>query len=63
MDTTSLMTEEEVKAVRDIVDYLYNDEEKDYLACEDDGVRQDSHIFLRVKTLKNWLTKNYGKAN
>lgn len=63
MDTSSLMTESEVKAVRAIVDYLYADEKADYESYVDDSPQQDAHIFTSVLALKEWLTKNYGKAN
>lgn len=56
MDTIQ-MTEEEVKAVRAIVDYMWEDENQHWQELE----QPENHIFNSVDILKNWLTKNYGK--
>lgn len=40
-------------ALREVVDYLYADEQKDWEASE----RPDSHIFLDLKRLDDWLAE------
>lgn len=49
--------------LRKLLDYVYTDEEKDYLSYEDDGVKQDSHIFSSIKSLSTWEVRERKHPN
>lgn len=53
------MNPEERKALKNLVDYLWYDEEKGYLESLDEGVGvADNHIFLSLRTLQAFLNKD-----
>jgi hypothetical protein len=51
------MTDEELQALRAVVDYNWDDEERDYADHTEDG---DLHIFKSLKTLDLYL-RAHGK--
>jgi len=51
------MDEETFCGLKEVVDYLYEDEEKDFEASE--GSDRHRHIFNSVKRLSNWAAQQY----
>lgn len=51
------MNDNETLALREVIDYLEDDEKRHYQECVSDEPATD-HIYLRIKTLKNLLNKS-----
>ena len=50
------MTEQELKSLHRVIQFLWRDEQKHFEECElNDGKAPDDHIFRDVKTLDNYL--------
>lgn len=50
------MTEQELKSLHRVIQYLWRDEQKNFEECElNDGKAPDDHIFRDVKTLDRYL--------
>lgn len=51
------MTEQEIKSLKTVVEYLWNDEQKDFHDCEiNDGKAPDDHVFRHLLVLDECLT-------
>lgn len=44
-----------IKAVEQVIDYLYADEQKNYEECEPNSQWRRKHIFKSIKILDKWL--------
>ncbi len=52
------MTEKELKSLRTVVEYLWNDEQKNFEECEhNDGTAPGDHIFRHLETLDACLAR------
>ncbi len=45
-----------VKEIQNIVNYLYEDESKDYESMKEEGGKTEHHIFCSIEDVDNWLT-------
>ncbi len=52
------MTEQELKSLHRVIQYLWRDDQKNFEECElNDGKAPDDHIFRDVKTLDRYLAR------
>ena len=52
------MTEKEFKSLRTVVEYLWNDEQKNFHECEfNDGKAPGDHIFRHLETLDGYMAR------
>ena len=57
-DRTKHMTEQELKSLHRVIQYLWRDEQKNFEECGlNDGKAPDDHIFRDVKTLDRYLAR------
>lgn len=57
------MDSTQIEALRAVIAYLWEDEQKDYESLEDDGVKQDSHIYRHLMELKSYSDHYKGKQD
>ena len=52
------MTEQELRSLRTVINYLWRDEQKNFEECElNDGKEPDDHIFRHLETLDHYLNR------
>ncbi len=49
------MTEQEIKSLRTVVNYLWRDEQKNFEGMKAAGDNPDDHIFRHLETLDHYL--------
>lgn len=49
------LNQNELSALREVLDYLRHDEQKDYESHYEDDENKDSHIYRKIQTLDNCL--------
>ncbi len=52
------MTEQELRSLRTVINYLWRDEQKNFEECElNDGEAPDDHIFRHLETLDGYMAR------